>query len=150
MTFNDLQKELIKAMKERNTLKKNTLANIVTRAKNIAIERKTKDNITEEIVTEAIVKEQKIIIEQISTCPDFRSDLLTNFKTSLEYVNEIAPKMMNEDETRKAVYHIISTIDIQNTGKGAIMKAVMPRLKGKADGKMINKIVTEIVQKSGE
>ena len=36
------------------------------------------------------------------------------------------------------------------TGKGAIMKMVMPRLKGKAEGKIINKIVTEIVGKFGE
>jgi UDP-glucose 6-dehydrogenase len=60
------------------------------------------------------------------------------------------PKMMSEDEVRQAVYHIIASVDIFQTGKGAIMKAVMPRLKGKADGKLINKVVTEICEKTGE
>ena len=65
-------------------------------------------------------------------------------------IDEFAPHLMNEDETRKAICDILATVDIQQTGKGAIMKMVMPRLKGKADGKIINKIVTEIVGKFGE
>lgn len=55
---------------------------------------------------------------------------------------------MDEGETRKAIYHIIATVDIQENTKGALMKAVMPKLKGKADGKLINKIVTEIWEKT--
>lgn len=48
------------------------------------------------------------------------------------------------------IYQIISTTDIQRDGKSAVMKAVMPKLKGKADMKVANKVLTEILKKSGE
>ena len=68
----------------------------------------------------------------------------------MKIIEEFVPKMMNEEETRQAVYNIIASVDIQQTGKGAIMKTVMPRLKGKADGKLISKVVDEICAKTGE
>lgn len=147
MTYEQLQKELQQSMKDKNRVRKNVIADMITCAKNMAIAKGTKDNITEEIVDAAILKSKKICAEQIATCPDYRPDLMEGFKLCMTYIEELAPKMMDEEETRKAVYHIIATVDIQEDTKGALMKAVMPRLKGKADGKLINKIVTEIWEK---
>lgn len=147
MTYEQLQKELQQSMKDKNRVRKNVIADMITCAKNMAIAKGTKDNITEEIVDAAILKSKKICVEQIETCPDYRPDLMEGFKLCMIYIEELAPKMMNEEETRKAIYHIIATVDIQEDTKGALMKAVMPRLKGKADGKLINKIVTEIWEK---
>lgn len=147
MTYEQLQKELQQSMKDKNRVRKNVIADMITCAKNMAIAKGTKDNITEEIVDAAILKSKKICAEQIETCPDYRPDLMEGFKLCMTYIEELAPKMMDEEEARKAVYHIIATIDIQEDTKGALMKAIMPRLKGKADGKLINKIVTEIWEK---
>lgn len=147
MTYEQLQKELQQSMKDKNRVRKNVIADMITCAKNMAIAKGTKDNITEEIVDAAILKSKKICAEQIATCPDYRPDLMEGFKLCMTYIEELAPKMMDEEETRKAVYHIIATVDIQEDTKSALMKAVMPRLKGKADGKLINKIVTEIWEK---
>lgn len=147
MTYEQLQKELQQSMKDKNRVRKNVIADMITCAKNMAIAKGTKDNITEDIVDAAILKSKKICMEQIATCPDYRPDLMEGFMLCMVYIEELAPKMMNEEETRKAVYHIIATVDIQEDTKGALMKAVMPRLKGKADGKLINKIVTEIWEK---
>lgn len=147
MTYEQLQKELQQSIKDKNRVRKNVIADMITCAKNMAIAKGTKDNITEEIVDAAILKSKKICAEQIATCPDYRPDLMEGFKLCMTYIEELAPKMMDEEETRKAVYHIIATVDIQEDTKGALMKAVMPRLKGKADGKLINKIVTEIWEK---
>ena len=68
----------------------------------------------------------------------------------MKCVNEYLPQQMTFEEVQKAVYELLATVDIQQTGKGAIMKAVMPKLKGKADGKMINQVITEICNKTGE
>lgn len=141
MKIEQLQSTLMQAMKEKNRVKKTVIADIVACAKNMAIEKGCKDNITEEIVDKAILKSKKICQEQIDTCPANRPDLLEGFQLCMTYIDELAPKMMSEDEARQAVQDILTGADIAN--KGAAMKLVMPALKGKADGKVINKVVSE-------
>ena len=63
-------------------------------------------------------------------------------------INNFAPQMMNEDEVRQAINHLIATVDsIEYGNKGSIMKVVLPVLKGRADMKLVNQIVTEICNK---
>jgi hypothetical protein len=59
------------------------------------------------------------------------------------YINELAPKMMTEDEILYKITEIFH--DDIPVNKGLIMKTIMPELKGKADGKLINKVVTELL-----
>ena len=141
MTFDQLQSAMMQAMKEKNRIKKEVIADMVTCAKNMAIEKGCKDNITEEIVTAAILKSKKVCQEQIDTCPANRPDLMEGFQLCMTYIDELAPKMMSEDEVREAVKDILTGVEVSN--RGAAMKLVMPVLKGKADGKIINKIVSE-------
>ena len=150
MTLEVLQKEMINAMKAHNKLRKETISSLIGAVKKVAIDERCKDNITEELVNRVLLKEKKTVQEMIDTCPASRTDLFFEYKERLQIIDEFVPKMMSEDEVRKEVYHIIATTDIQQTGKGAIMKVVMPRLKSKADGKVINKVVTEICEKTGE
>lgn len=150
MTLEILQKEMIAAMKLHNKTRKETISSLIGAIKKVAIDEKCKDNITEELVDKVLLKEKKTVQEMIDTCPTDRTETLVEYNQRMDIINEFVPKMMNEEETRKAVYHILTTVDIQQSGKGAIMKVVMPRLKGKADGKVINKVVSEIVAKTGE
>ena len=150
MTFNELQAAMTTAMKERNRVKKDVIADMVTCAKNMAIERGCKDNITDEIVKEAILKSKKRCQEQIDTCPKNRPDLLQAYTICMGYINEFAPKMMSEAEVKEAIGTILVQLSLNNReeklNKGMIMKAVMPELKGKADGKTINKVVENILK----
>lgn len=141
MTIIELQAKLTEAMKEKNRVKKTVIADMVACAKNMAIEKGCKDNITDEIVDAAILKSKKMCQEQIDTCPANRPDLLEAYTVCMGYIDELAPKMMSEDEVRAAIKDIIDGVEIAN--KGAAMKLVMPVLKGKADGKVINKVVSE-------
>ena len=141
MTIIELQAKLVKAMKEQNRVKKTVIADMLTCAKNMAIEKGCKDNITDDIVDAAILKSKKMCQEQIDTCPANRPDLLEAYTVCMGYINELAPKMMSEDEVRAAIRDIIDGVEVVN--KGAAMKLVMPVLKGKADGKVINKVVSE-------
>jgi uncharacterized protein YqeY len=150
MTLEVLQKEMISAMKAKDKIRKDTISSLIGAIKKMAIDEKCKDNITEDLVNRVILKEKKTMQDMIDTCPESREDLLNEYEHRMATILEFVPKMMNEDETRKAVYDIIASVDIQQTGKGAIMKAVMPRLKGKADGKLISKVVDEICAKTGE
>ena len=143
MTMQELQSAMTQAMKDKNRVKKEVIADMITCAKNMAIAQGCKDNITNEIVDAAILKSKKICQEQIDTCPAQRPDVLEAYNLCMSYINELAPKMMSEDEVRQAVKDILARAEVSN--KGAAMKLIMPTLKGKADGKVINKIVTEVL-----
>ena len=141
MTFEQLQSVMTEAMKEKNRIKKEVIADMVTCAKNMAIEKGCKDNITEDIVNAAILKSKKVCQEQIDTCPANRPDLMEGFKLCMTYIDKLAPKMMSEDKVREMVQNILTKQNPEN--KGAAMKLIVPMLKGKADGKIINKVVSE-------
>ena len=141
MTIIELQAKLTEAMKEKNRVKKTVIADMLTCAKNMAIEKGCKDNITDEIVDAAILKSKKICQEQIDTCPANRPDLLEAYTVCMGYIDELAPKMMSENEVRIIVENLFSPAT--SLSKGLFMKEVMAKLKGKADGKLINRIVSE-------
>ena len=150
MTFKELQAAMMTAMKERNRVKKDVIADMVACAKNMAIEKGCKDNITDEIVKEAILKSKKRCQEQIDTCPANRPDLLEAYTICMGYINEFAPKMMSEKEIKIFVQDEIVQMSLGSKGapfnKGELMKRIMPKLKGKADGKLINKVVENILK----
>lgn len=145
MTLETLQKEMIAAMKNKDKIRKDAISSLIGNIKKVAIDEKCRTDIPEELVDRVILKEKKTMQEMIDTCPTDRTETLEEYKLKMEIIDEFAPKMMTEDEVRKAVYDIIG-VDMPYANKGAIMKVVMPKLKGKADGKLINKIVTEFVE----
>ena len=153
MAFAELQAAMVSAMKERNRVKKEVIADMITCAKNMAIEQGCKDNITDEIVAAAILKSKKMCQDQIDACPANRPDRLEAYNLCMSYINEFAPKMMSEEEICEFIKNEIVQFSINNRdnkfNKGAFMKIIMPKLKGKADGKLINKIVTDILSKQG-
>lgn len=143
MTIETLQSEMIRAMKDGKKLRKDTISSMISAIKKAAIDAKCKDNITEDFVNQVILKEKKTMQEMIDTCPASREDTLVEYGIKMKIINEFAPKQLTEDELRKEVRHLLAIVDIQGDSKGAVMKALMPYLKGKADGKLINKIICE-------
>ena len=141
---------MIAAMKAKDKIRKDAISSLIGNIKKAAIDEKCRNDIPEELVNKVILKEKKTMQDMIDTCPSDRTETLAEYNQKMKIIEEFVPKMMSEDEIRKEVYHILATVDIFQTGKGAIMKTVMPRLKGKADGKLINKVVTEICEKTGE
>ena len=148
MTLEILQKEMIEAMKDRNKPRKETISSLVGAVKKTAIDERCKDNITEELVNKVIMKEKKIVQDMIDNCPASREDLLNEYKNRMETILEFVPKMMTEEEVSNTVREIITSAGIEPTNVGVVMKVVMPKLKGKADGKIINKVVADIVKNS--
>ena len=144
MKIEQLQSAMVQAMKEKNRIKKEVISDMITCAKNIAIAQNCKDNITEDIVDAAILKSKKTCQEQIDTCPTNRPDLLEGYKLCMTYIDELAPKMMSENEVAAAVKELLdASFENETPNKGIAMKIVMAALKGKADGKVINKAVND-------
>ena len=151
MTLETLQKEMIAAMKNKDKVRKDVLSSLIGAIKKAAIDQKCKENITEKLVDEVILKEKKTVQEMIDTCPADREILLQEYKSKMEVINEFAPQLItDENEIKQMIYRIISSVDIHQSGQKAVMGAVMPRLKGKVDMKIANKVLVEILKKSGE
>ena len=97
----------------------------------------------EEITDRAVMKELRAAKEQYESCPDSRQDLKAEYKTRFDIISEYAPKMMSEEEIRTVLTTRFADV-IASKNKGQIMKAVMPQLKGKADGQTISRVVADL------
>ena len=75
MQMEQLQKDMIAAMKARDKVRKDAISSLVSAAKKAAIDEGCRDNIPEELVNKVILKEMKSVKEQIDTCPATRIDL---------------------------------------------------------------------------
>lgn len=143
MQFSVLQKAMIDAMKAKDKERKESISVLVSAAKKLAIDAGCREDIPDEMVDQAIMKEIKSVKEQIDTCPADRVELKTSYENRLAVMSEFAPKMLSEDEIRAILQEKYADV-IATKNKGQIMKAVMGELKGKADGKVINQVVAEL------
>ncbi len=145
MKFEQLQKDMMAAMKARDKVRKDALSALVSAAKKAAIDEGCRDNISEELVDRIILKEMKSVKEQIDTCPDSRADLKQEYQARFDIFQEYAPKMMSAEEIESFIMEKFADIVAQKN-KGMIMKSVMPELKGKADGSVISQVVAKLCQ----
>lgn len=144
MLIEEIRAAQIAAMKEKDAEKKLAISSIIDAAKKVVIDKGgDRVNIPDDIVTQVVLKELKTIKEQIDSCPADRSDLLEEFKKRYAIVEAYAPKLMSKDEILKLVKEKYADV-VAGKNKGLIMKNIMPELKGKADGKLINEIVEEL------
>lgn len=140
MEFATLQKDMIAAMKAKDKPRKEAISTLVSAVKKTAIDEGRRDDIQAELVDRVILKELKTAKEQLDVCPTEREDLKAEYQLRYDVIKEYAPTLMSEDEIKSYIQeHFAELLATKN--KGMIMKSVMAELKGKADGKAINKIV---------
>ena len=143
MEYEKLRSDMIAALKAHDMPKKEVISSLVAAVKKAAIDSGARDDIKPELVDQVILKELKTAKEQLDTCPESRQDLKTQYKFLYDVIASYAPKMMSDDEIRAFLAeHCAAQIAAKD--KGGIMKAVMGALKGKADGKDINRIAMEL------
>lgn len=144
MKMEQLQKDMIAAMKARDKARKDAISALVSAAKKVAIDEGCRDDIPEELVNRVIMKEMKTVKEQIDSCPADRTDLLEEYNLRYNVFKEYAPAMMSEEEVEELIKAKFQDV-LATKNKGQVMKAVMPELKGKADGKVINQVVAKLL-----
>lgn len=145
MQMEQLQKDMIAAMKAKDKPRKEAISSLVSAVKKAAIDAGCRDDIKEDMVDQVILKELKTVKEQIDTCPAEREDLKAEYQFRYDMIQEYAPSLMSEEEIRNFIMEKFADIVAQKN-KGMIMKNVMPELKGKADGKLINQVVAKLCE----
>ena len=145
MQLEKLQKDMMEAMKAHDKERKESISVLYSAAKKSGIDNGCRDNVPEEMVDQAILKELKSVKEQIETCPADRKELLEEYKARLAVFEEYAPKMLSAEEVETFLNDKFAEV-VASKNKGLIMKTVMPELKGKADGKTISDVVAKLCQ----
>lgn len=140
-----LLEDMKNAMKDKDVIKKNTVQ--MARAAILQVEKDNKITLDDDGIIDIIAKEVK---KRREALPDFeksgRQDLIDNLKAEIDVLLQYLPQQLTEEELEAIVRQAIQDTGataVKDTGR--IMQAVMPQVKGRADGKMINMIVKKII-----
>ena len=147
MKLETIQESIKMAMKTHATLEVETLRSVVAAVKKAAIDRQCE--ITEKLVDEMLLKEVKIIKEQIETCPETRPEMREEYEHRLMIVENFAPKLVTDPIEITAMIEatlVKAGVDIETANKGQVMKAIMPVLKGKVDMKIANQVIDKLMR----
>jgi len=146
MTKKQLQDELKQAMLSKDSIKTSVLRMLISAIGYAEIQKGGAGYVaTEEDVLAVIQKEakqHKDSIEQFKNAG--RQDLVDKESSELQILSAYLPAQMEESEVRKIVTETITQVNATSPADmGKVMGALMPKLKGKADGGLISKIVKE-------
>ena len=144
MTLENLQSEMVQAMKSGDKFRKGVISTVIAQIKNAAIDKGCRDEIPESIVDESLLKAKKVTQEMIDTCPKFRADLLENYKKQMEIICEFAPTLITDEGQIKTIVLDFATennIELTKNNRGKLMGIISKCLRGKIDMGVVNKVV---------
>jgi uncharacterized protein len=141
-----LQEDWKSAMKNRDSFRTSVLS--MARAAILHVEKTDASKLDDEAVVSVLSKEVKMRRDAIVEFEKGkRQDLVDQTKNEIEILLEYLPQQLTEEEitgiVRSAVNEVGAT-SVKDMGK--VMAAVTPKVKGKADGKLVSQIVKQILQ----
>lgn len=89
------------------------------------------------------VKQRRETLSEIESSG--REDLVEQTKAEIDVLEKYLPAEMTPEAVEAAVKEIVDAMDPGQKNMGSVMKAVMAKLKGQADGKLINQIVRKLL-----
>ena len=142
-----IQEDLKVALKERDKDKASVLRMLISSLKNAQIENRGELSVGQELqVVSSYAKKLKESIEQFEM--GGREDLVEREKKELEIVMGYLPKQLSEDEITQEVQKVISELGAESQKDiGRVMQEMMKRFRGRVDGKVVNRIVSEMLRR---
>lgn len=138
---------MVAAMKASDKETKESLSLLLSALKNKAIDKRA--DLTAEEEVQVVLKEIKQTKETLEMTPEDRTDIIEECTKRIAVLEQFAPKMMGEAEIRTVIEATLAEVGIEAPtakDKGKIMKVLMPKVKGKADGKQVNDILLTYFQ----
>ena len=137
--------EMKNAMKEKDVMKKNVVTMVRASIKQYEVDNRVE--LDDNGVMDIIIKEVK---KRRDSLPEYeksgREELVESLRAEIDYLSKYLPSQMSEDEIREIVIKTIEevgAVGIKDMGK--VMGPVINKTKARADGKVINKIVKELL-----
>ena len=139
--YDTLMADMKSAMKNHEMVQVNTIRGVIAKAKDLTVN--AGKEMTDEAVLSVIakgVKQREESIAQFEAAG--RAELAAGEKVEMEFLKKYLPAQLSEEEVAAVVKAAVA--DLGATSKkdmGKVMKEVMARVKGQADGKLVSKLV---------
>ena len=143
--IDDVRREMMAALKAGDKPRKEALSMLLSALKAAFIDKRA--DLTEDEENAIVYREIKEAQETIDATPKDRTDVIDECKLKIAVYSDFAPQRMSDDEIRAVIAEVLKDLDIAAPtakDKGRIMKTLMPRVKGKADGNAVNRLVSEL------
>lgn len=147
--IDEVRAAMIEAMKAKDKQRKDGLSMLLAALKNFEIDKKDHTPITEEEANAVVKKEIRQTQETYELAPADRDDIREEAAIRISVFKEFAPEDMGEDQIREIVISVLEELTIETptpADKGKIMKVLMPKVKGKADGKVVNEVLASMMK----
>ena len=138
---------MVEAMKNKDKARKDALSMLLSVLKNAEIDKRSP--LTEDEENAVVKKEIKQCKETFDTEPADRVDIREEAAQRIAVYKEFAPEDMSVDQIKEVIQSVLSELGIETptaADKGKIMKVLMPKVKGKADGKVVNQTLAELMK----
>ena len=136
---------MVQAMKNKDKERKDALSMLLSVLKNAEIDKRSP--LTEDEENAVVKKEIKQCQETFDSAPADRTDIRDEAALRIQVYKEFAPEDMSAEQIREVIGQVLGELGIEKPGpadKGRIMKVLMPKVKGKADGKVVNETLAEM------
>jgi len=144
--YETIQSDMYKAMKNSDKFRASTLRVALAKLKDKKIEKREDLSQNDEVkIIQNLVKQRKEAADIYEK--NNRSELMKNEMDELKILSFYLPKMMSEHELSTLIKEVISdTSATSMSDMGKVMPEIMKRSAGKADGKMAQQIVSDLLQ----
>ena len=141
-----LKEDLKQALRSGDTVKRNTIRLMLSAINNAEIAKQS--NLTDADIFGVIAKEIRQRQESIEAFKlGNRADLVTSESAEMVVLQSYMPAQMSHDEIVNVAKRIITEVGAHGPNdKGKVMPKIIAELKGKADGREINTVVTELLK----
>lgn len=139
-----LEQEMKEALKARDTFKLNVIRFLLAQIKNKEIDlRKPLSNEDIYKIIQTLVKQRK---ESISFSEKAgRTDLVEKEKAELSLLEAYLPKSLTEEEIKTIITDVIKELNATQKDFGKVMKTLMPKIAGRADGAKVNELLRKLL-----
>lgn len=136
---------MVTAMKNKEKDKKDALSMLLSALKNAEIDKRS--TLTEDEENAVVKKEIKQCQETFDTAPADREDIRSEAALRISVYQAFAPADLTREQIAEVIGQVLAELGIEKptpADKGKIMKVLMPRVKGKADGKLVSETLAEL------
>lgn len=142
-----VRKAMMDALKAGDKPRKEALSLLLSALKAKAIDKRA--DLTEDEENAVVYREIKEAKETLDTTPADRADIIAECRLRIAVWCEFAPARMDEDAIRAVITETLAELGIAEPtakDKGRLMKVLMPKLNGKAEGRLVNQLVGEVLK----
>ena len=145
-----LQADMKTAMRDGDAHRRDTLRMVIAAVQNAAKEKR--EPLSDEETLAVITKQVKTRRESIKAFQDAgRDDLADKEQSEIDVLQPYLPEQMSEDEVRALVIEAVAATGATSPrDMGKVMGALMPKVKGRADGKLVSSLVNEELAKAAQ